>query len=653
MKTNPLRLETMSSNKFSYQVGKHRPVYLWAGPGTVRMNRLKFMNPLVDVRVHMEAHNPTGAERMAWEAGFNWAYLTYDWGFPPEIAHEDWIEFQQALRVYQAAGMGVFGYIQASNCVYTGSYVDKDWYAKDPKGRTFPYYTGRLMTCWSSPEWLEHLREMVRGVVEAGSEGVFFDNLWHGLQPFHMAGAWLGGAGCYCSRCQTAYQQRTGFRIPKRIAPEKDSASREYLQWRAEQVTQTISDLAWYARSLNSKIQISANNFDAIMRPSYLIFGIDLPALAEIQDVVMIEDYGLPKWQPAGKNEETPRLINNALTLHNAAALAGETPVTTLPYDQGIGFDELYPLRSYRQGIAEAAACGAPAVVKGTEYFHQGRFTLLTALKFSPHRKAIGQIHQWLAENEHLYRDRVNAAQVGLLYPGDALWQNWDRMAPIYFGAGQALLASGIPWRVVVPGGDPRGLEMLLSFEDDPEMHVTVMMEERLEAVGTRKEMGKLRRIHVPGLPGWQLFKPGFLGRHPTLRMLAASLVRRTHAAYFNRTWVRKLGDRYGLTQQYHSSPFFHVPPAQERRILMEAVGERPLPSVQADVPVLVEHWLAGHVHQLHLVNYASRPQSAHVELPQAVHGQVLSPDHAPLPFSGDRLDLEIDVYSVLVYEIS
>jgi hypothetical protein len=184
-------------------------------------------------------------------------------------------------------------------------------------------------------------------------------------------------------------------------------------------------------------------------------------------------------------------------------------------------------------------------------------------------------------------------------------------------------------------------------------MHVTAMMEERLEAVGTQKEMGKLRRIHVPGLPGWQLYKPGLLGRHPTLSKLAASLMRRTHAAYFNRTWVRKLGDRFALTQHYHSSPFFHVPPPQERRTLMEAVGERPLPAVQAEVPVLVEHWIAGHVHQLHLVNYASTSQKALVELPQAVHGQVLSPDHAPIPFSGSRLELEIDVYSVLVYEIS
>jgi hypothetical protein len=648
--TNKSRTDSIRNKKISYQVGTHRPVYLWAGPGTVRMNRLKFMNHLVDVRVHMEAHTPAGAERMAWEAGFNWAYLTYDWGFPPEIAQEDWSEFQQAVRVYHAAGIGVFGYIQTSNYVRTGSYTDKDWYAQDTKGRPFPYYTGRYMACWSSPEWQEHLREMVRGVVEAGSEGVFFDNLWHGLQPFHLAGAWLGGAGCYCPRCQSAYHDLTGTRIPKWINPERDSTSREYLQWRAEQVATTLSDLAWYARSLNPNMQISANNFDAIMRPSLLVFGIDLSLLAGIQDVLMIEDYGLPYWKPPKKKNEFPRLVNNTLTLHNAIGLSGGTPVTSLPYDKGIGFDEIYEPRRYKQGIAEAAACGTPVVVKGTEYIHQGRFTLLTALKFAPQREAIGQIHRWLVEHEELYRDRQNAASVGLLHPGDVLWQKWDRLAPVYFGTCQALLASGIPWRVLVPGGDPTGLEILLSFDEDPDTHVTAMMEERLQAVGTHQTVHSLRRINVPGLPGWQYFKPDFLARRPILRMLANGLVKGLHRAYFHRSWARKLGDRFGLALRYNSSPFFHIPPLGERQVLMEAIGERPFPSVKAEIPVLIEHWRAGKEHQLHLVNYAANPQVVNVDLPNDVHGKVLSPDHSPKIFEGNRLDLQIDVYSVMIY---
>jgi len=93
-----------------FDIGVHRPVYLWAGPGTVRMNRLKFMGAPVDEAVHADAHTPVAVRRMSEEAAFSWAYLMYDWGFPPEVEQEDWLEFRRAAEVYHRAGMQVFGY---------------------------------------------------------------------------------------------------------------------------------------------------------------------------------------------------------------------------------------------------------------------------------------------------------------------------------------------------------------------------------------------------------------------------------------------------------------------------------------------------------------------------------------------------------------
>jgi len=639
------------SATISYQVGAHRPVYLWAGPGTVRMNKLKFMDALVDSRVHMEAHTPAGAERMAWEAGFNCAYLTYDWGFPPEIAQEDWREFEQALQIYQAAGLRVFGYIQTSNYVRSGSYTNKDWFARDPKGRPHPYYTGRLMTCWTDPEWLAHLHEMVQRVVQAGSDGIFFDNLWHGAQPFHLGGAWLGVAGCYCQRCQSIFKEHSGQKIPKKLYPDRDPQSQVYLRWRAEQVTQTLADLAWFARSLNPQVQVSANNFDPIVRPSFVTYGIDLAALAKVQDVLLLENFALPNWQPTREKGETPRLVNNALTLRTARALAGDTPLTPISYDKGIGFDEPYPPLRYRQGIAEAAACGTAMVVKGTEYFHQGRFTLLTAVKFSPQRKAIGQIQGWLRDNQALFLERVNAASIGLLHPGETLWQNWDYLAPIYFGVCQALTASGLPWQVLTSDTDLRGINVLLSFEDDPEIHAASWMEDRLEDLRGAQKKVNLRRVHVPSLPGWQFFRPGFLDRHRSLAGLVSALVRRLYTAYFSAPWARRLGDHYQLPQYFLQSPLYHVPPDYETKVLLEAIGERPRPSIRSDIPVLIEHWLKGSTHQLHLVNYASRPQQVKVYLPETVNGQILSPERPTESFNSEHMDLNLEVYSVLCYQ--
>jgi hypothetical protein len=613
------------------------------------MNQLKFMGAPVDEAVHAEAHTPVGARRMGNEAGFNWAYLMYNWGFPPEIEQEDRKDFCRAVEVYQAAGMRVFGYVQASNCAYDGSYRDKDWYALDPKGRPFYYYTGRYMTCWSHPEWLDHLRGIVRGIVEAGAEGVYFDNPWHGIQPLDFGGAWMGPAGCYCPRCRANFREDTGLDIPEQMDPEACEASRRYVRWRASQVTSTLAMLSDYARSLNPDVVIGANDFDAVMRPSYLIFGIDLTSLARVQDIIVIEDYGLPRWE--GVEGGQPLLVNNALTLRTARALIGGTPLATIPYDAGIGFDGVYPARRFRQGVAEAVACGATTVVKGTEYVEDGEFTLLTAERYAPQREALGQIHRWLAEHADLYQGRENAATVGLLHPGDALWQAWARLAPSYFAAGQTLLAAGIPWRVVTlddaapagAAGGIDGLEVLFCFDGVPDE----------DSVPTG-----LLIVSVPDLPGWAPSPPSFLARHKTVRTMASGVVCWLFQSYFRRRWTRKLVDGVGLVHFFWQTPYFRLPQASRRKALLDALGERLYPRVASKAPVLVELWRKGDTWQLHLVNYAAEPQSVEVEFSQPAQGRVLSPDvegdgtGSTRPFQGSTIEFGIDLYAILEYEL-
>ena len=96
----------MNSQQFS--LGEYRPIYLWAGPGTVRMNRVKFMDQEVDVFSHMEAHQAVGADRIVEGVHSNWIHLMYDWGFPPEIEQEDWKSFCEAVEIYHARNAKVF-----------------------------------------------------------------------------------------------------------------------------------------------------------------------------------------------------------------------------------------------------------------------------------------------------------------------------------------------------------------------------------------------------------------------------------------------------------------------------------------------------------------------------------------------------------------
>jgi len=610
-------------------IGMHRPVYLWAGSGTVRMNHLKFMGAPVDEHVHAEAHTAVGAQRILKEAGFNWAYLTYDWGFPPEIEQEDWEDFHRAVQVYHDVGVRVFGYVQTSNCVYAGSYCDKDWYAADPQGWPFYYYTGRYMTCWQHPEWIAHLKDIVRGIIEAEADGVFFDNPWHAAQPIHFGGAWMGPAGCYCARCQAAFQKTCRLDIPTHITPQTNEASRLYIRWRTEQVTQTLSTLASYARSLKPNIFISANDFDAVMRPSFLIYGIDLGSLAKVQDVIMIEDYGLPRWE-----EKDGLLVNNALTLRTARALVGDTPLSTDPYDKGIGFDGVYTPRRLQQGIAEAAACSAMMVVKGTEYIEEGAFTLLTAKRFAPQREAVGVMHRWLEQHADLYQDRQNAARVGILYPGDALWQTWDQIAPLYFGVGQTLLAANIPWRVVTLKDDWGGLDTLFCFNS-----VTPKQPARPD----------VRIIDVSKLPGWTLPPSSFLARHARAHALASELTGWLYRAYFEKRWARQLGDRLGLAHFFLQSPYFRLPSEAARNALLATLDELPYPRIASSAPVLVELWQQEKRQQLHLVNYATEPQIVTVTFAHPMSGKIMSPEGGELAIiDGACVDVNLDVYAVI-----
>ena len=627
----------MPDSTIRLAIGVHRPVYLWAGPGTIRMNRLKFMNAPVNEAVHEEAHALQGAVRIVQEARCNWAYLTYNWGFPPEIEQQDWEAFRQATQVYQSAGARVFGYIQVSNCVFAGSFMERDWYALDPRGRRFPYYTGRYMTCWLHPEWRAHLQAMIEGVIQAGADGVFFDNPWHGAGPLHSGGAWMGGAGCYCERCRTAFRNASGLDIPRHIEPEHDEHARIYLRWRADQVTATLDALAAPARAHKADVIISANDFDAVMRPSFVTYGIDLAALAKVQDVVMIENYGLVQWLPAPQNAPQ-QLINNALTIRTARALIGETHLSVDPYDKGIGFDQVYAPRRYQQAIAEAAACGASMVVKGTEFVEaDGAFTLLTAEKYAPQREAIGGLHRWLMETASLYADRKNLAPVGLLHPGDALWQRWDRVAPLYFGAGQALLMQRIPWRTVTPEADLSDLTVLLHSAPLPQM---------LSIPDT------VRVISVAALPGWQRPTPSFLARHRLARRAYAIVAEALFRAYFRDRWIRQLVDRSGLTQKYFipRSEVFQVPSSARQSALLSALGPLPGPRIAASAPLLVEHWQQDAVSLLHLVNYADAPQPITIAFERPVNGEVFAPDSAPKSFQGPTFEAELDVALTLRY---
>ena len=601
------------------------------------MNRLKFMHAPVDVALHLAAHASSGAAAIVKEAACNWAYLMYDWGFPPEVEREDWASFIQATQVYHAFGARVFAYIQTSNCVYSGSFVTKDWYAQDPRGKKIHYYTGRYMTCWESPEWIEHLGGLVSRAIESAADGIFFDNPWHGARPEFLSGTWLGPAGCYCPRCRARYRADTGTEIPKEIDPETD-AGFQYLAWRAARVTSRLAELAALAKGIKPGIVISANDFDAVMRPSFITYGIDLAALAEVQDVIMIEDYGLPKWTDQPK----PRLANNALTLRTARALCPNIPISIDPYDRGIGFDHVFPARRYLQSIAEASACRASAVIKATEFVDaSGRFTLLTDVSYTEIRTEIGRYHRWMSARDEILRLNdgcENLSPVGLLYPS-RLNREWQRLARLFFGCQQTLLAAGIPWRVVLPGQSLSHLQSLLVFDLADLQNVDLPED--------------LATLEIQFLPGWKSMGSGsLLHSSKLLRRIVSWAAGSIYHAYFSHKTMRGLMDGLGVMRLFTGSPFYYLPDAEARASLLDALPTNLFPRVQAEAPVLLEVWEQKGQKQFHLVNYSSQPQQVTISFGEPVSVRHLSPDQLfDTHPSGQEISFDLDIYSILVSE--
>ncbi len=618
--------------KKPFQIGAYRPIYLWAGPGTIRMNKVKFMGYPVDEAIHREAHTYPAAKLVVEKLYSNWVHLIYNWGFPPEIEQEDWEDFRKAATAYHEAGSPVFAYIQTSNCVYSGSFVDKDWYARSAHGKKVYYYAGRYMIDWMHPEWIEHLKFLIQGAIDRGADGIFFDNLWYGEEPNSLMGAWLGGAGCYCQRCQDLYQKETGYPIPKKILPEQDTVA-DYLRWRAARVTSMMRDLEDFIHQLKPGTPISANDYDVTMRNSFLISGIDVEALADIQDVIMVENFALPSWQEGSR----PRLANNALTIRNTREFVGDKAhLNVLSYDVGIGFDPVYPPRRHQQGMAEAAACGASMTIKGTEYNDGKQMTLLTDPVYQPQHDAIGDYQRWLEKHQNIFQGRKNLAPLGLWHPGDDLWRYWMELASVYHGVGQMLTRAGIPWRVVRQPDDTEGVSVLLTFS--PSTHISADF------------YPGITRIHVPDLPGWAWRKQSLAAKGGFFHDLVESAGLALLHAYHGSKPARWVMDQLNMAKLVTQTNLFNLPKRDAALSLLQALPDGIYPRVEAQQPVLIETWQKGEQIQVHLVNYAAQKQEVQLIFDDPVRAKVISPETgSPMELEGRNLRFPVDIYSILL----
>jgi len=618
-------------NSAEFRIGKYRPIYLWAGPGTIRMNQLKFMGVNVNENVHLNAHKRPGAEIVVHDMYQNWIHLTYSWGFPPEIELEDWNSFEVATREYHRLNAQVFAYIQTSNCVYSDSFTKKNWYANTPDGEKIYYYSGRFMTCLQNHDWLDYLKERIKDAIDRGADGIFFDNLWNGLQPNSLFNTWLGGAGCYCETCQQTYLQETGFQAPTFI-DLKSKKSIRYIEWRADKTTQVVKTLSDYARTLKSAVVISANDYDPIMRPVKLIFGIDFEPLAKIQDITMIENFALPKWEE--KNRKI--LVNNALTVRNTQPFLPESKhLSMLSYDAGIGFDDVYPTRRILTAMAESAALGCSMTTKGTEYHDGQMMTLLTAPEYKEQQQAIGKLHHWLDDHQIIFQQQTKRlAEVAILHPGDVLWQNWHQVAPLFFTIQQTLLANGIPWKVIRNIDNIDGLKQIIYFDDQFLPAIRNMTVQFIDAFS---------------LKTFKKFSESFFNRNPSFRSGLSLLTDQLIRGYHGYKILRKIMDGLGMAKLVTHTPFFVLPDKAFQNELLALISPQSF-RVNSDHPVLMDIWETKQSEiNIHLLNYHNSKQEIYLNIPDNLNVKIEAYDQKIEFFRENKgkIRFDLDLYCI------
>lgn len=619
-------------NSTEFRIGNYRPIYLWAGPGTIRMNKVKFMQVDVDEKVHMDAHETQIADLVVNTLYQNWIHLTYNWGFPPETEQEDWDSFEAATKEYHAQKAKVFAYIQSSNCVFSGSFAQKNWYALTSQGKKVYYYSGRYMTCFQNQDWINYLKERIADAINRGADGIFFDNLWYGLQPNSLFRTWLSGAGCYCDTCKERYFSEKGRPIPVFTDLKKKEVV-DYFEWRADRMTEVIQELSSYARLIKPDVMISANDYDPVMRPVKLIFGIDFPKLAKIQDITMIENFALPKYQ----TQPEIILVNNTLTVRNTQPfLPPQKHLSVLSYDAGIGFDPVYPVNRILTGMAEAAALGCSMTTKGTEYHDGEKMTLLTAHEYQEQQKAIGQFHHWLEDNQTIFqKQKERCAEVVILHPGEKLWQQWHKLAPIFFAVQQTLLFKGIPWKVIPSLRDGKPEDQLIIFSESDVREAT---------------HHNLSFIDALDLPFSKTIRDSFFEKNSKFRPVLSTITDQLIRGYHSSRPMRWMMDKLGMSKLVTHTPFFKIHHGLLEEELLGKLNLQNFFRVISEFPVLIDVWKTEKDQfHIHLVNYYPHNQSIRLFSPNSQPMNLISPNSkTQILQASNEVEMTIDLYNIL-----
>jgi len=182
-----------------------------------------------------------------------------------------------------------------------------DWRQLDRNGKVLPsWYGGDYQpACMNNPDWRTYERFIVRQQLEAGCDGIFFDN-----PTVHPQ-------GCYCSHCMERFAQFlhdekitaplfTNFLSGLRefAASHRD----EFLKFRCTIAREFLAEIRSYARTINPNALITANNsFNSpeVLYSQCRTHAYNIYEMSKTEDFIVVEDEShQPRVLPNGQTFE-------------------------------------------------------------------------------------------------------------------------------------------------------------------------------------------------------------------------------------------------------------------------------------------------------------------------------------------------------------
>jgi hypothetical protein len=227
------------------------------------------------------------------------------------------------------------------------------WRQQDRNGNPLPsWYGGDYQpACMNNPDWRTYEQFMVRQQLYAGCDGIFFDN-----PTVHPK-------GCYCGYCMEQFARFLGREGllptsgPQPVKSLRELADRHpaaFLRFRCTIARDFLSAMRDYARSLNRKALITANNSlnsADVLYSQCRSYGYNIHELSQAEDFVVVEDMSS---QPLTRADG--RVLEYGPTYRQLHAISHRKPVVAVALAEA---DYHTPPHLVRLAMAEAAANNA------------------------------------------------------------------------------------------------------------------------------------------------------------------------------------------------------------------------------------------------------------------------------------------------------